>query len=176
MASNLSNISSVAYYGRWYDLDVNKLVILLWLVDWRHPLNIKFLQALAAPLKRIHYEFKKNREYNLYRIRHNWMKCYMEKALNDEFDPQQRRITIDEGAVYDHNYIYTHAEDKPKFLGTMYLRTSGEYSDNGSDFTVNMHGVQANIYDIRALVDFYRIDGPRYRVINMYQFDTVFNP
>lgn len=151
----------------WFNLDLDKLVILLLLMEWRRVKTVNFIQSLIAPLKTTHYNFRINRIKNLYKIRHNWMKCYMESALNDEFDPQERRITIDEPDVHLNKYIYTEAENKPKYLGTMYLRTSAELDGSGVDFTVNMNGAPGNIYDIRALIDFYKLAGPRYNVINL---------
>lgn len=156
----------------WFNLDLDKLVILLLPIAWRRPRTVAFLQALVAPLKSLHYNFRINRVKNLYRIRHNWMKCYMEAALNDEFDPQERRITIDEPDVHLNKYIYTEAENKPKYLGTMYLRTLAELDGSGMDFTVNFNGASGNIYDIRALVDFYKLAGPRYNIINLQNFTT----
>ena len=100
------------------------------------------------------------------------MKCYMESALNDEFDPEGRQITIDEPDYYLGKYIYTSGENKPRYLGTMYINTSDELNGTGPDFYVNMHGVVANIYDVRALVDFYRLAGPRYAIINLGGFST----
>lgn len=94
------------------------------------------------------------------------MKVYMQSALNDEFDPQLRRIVIDEPDLYLSKYIYTAVEAKPQYLGTLYLRTAAESSDTGLDFTVNMNMVQADKYDVAAMVDFYRLFGTRYNMIN----------
>lgn len=169
------NFSTSANFG-WYNLDLDKLVILLLPMEWRKVRTVNFIQSCIAPLKELHYQFRTNRLRNLYRIQHNWMKCYMQDALNDEFDPQERRITIDEPDNFLNKYIYTSAENKPKYLGTMYLQTSAEHNGTGVDFTVNMHGVSGNIYDIRALVDFYRIAGPRYEIINLSTFSQEQNP
>lgn len=152
--------------GSWFDLNLDKLVILLLPILWRKPKMVAFLQALVVPIKLIHYDWKVMRINNLYRIRHNWMKCYLQAALNDEFDPSERRITIEEPEYYASEYIFTQAENRPRFLGTKYLRPSVGSSGSGYDFTVNFNGVHGDIYDIRALVDFYRIAGPRYNVIN----------
>lgn len=150
--------------NNWYDLDMNRLVILLLPINWRKPKMVAFMQALAAPLRELHYMFVQNRRRNMYRIRHSFMICYMEAALNDEFDPQQRRITIDEPEMYANRYIYTSGEQQPKYLGTMYLRSSVELAGGGVDFTVNMNGAVADLHDIRALVDFYKLAGPRYNI------------
>ena len=160
---------------RWFALNVDRLVILLLPILWRKPKMVAFLQALAAPIKLIHYDWKIMRVNNLYRIRHNWMKCYLQAALNDEFDPEQRRITIDEPEIFTNKYIYTLGEAKPKYLGKMYLRTHAENSGNGIDFTVNMNGAVANIYDIRAFVDYYKMDGPKYRITGMLTLEIIEN-
>ncbi|HUH35152.1 MAG TPA: hypothetical protein VL022_04900 [Moheibacter sp.] len=159
----------------WFALNVDRLVILLLPILWRKPKMVAFLQALASPIKLIHYDWKVMRVNNLYRIRHNWMKCYLQAALNDEFDPEKRRITIDEPEIFANKYIYTFGESKPKYLGKMYLRTHQENSGNGIDFTVNMNGAFANTYDIRALVDYYKMDGPKYKIIGMLTFETIEN-
>ncbi|MBW7839223.1 MAG: hypothetical protein H3C36_06240 [Chitinophagaceae bacterium] len=153
--------------GSWYDLDMNRLIILLMPINWRKPKMIALLQSLAAPLRQLHYDFWLNRRQNLYKVRHNFMICYLQAALNDEFDPQLRRIVIEEPEVFANRYIYTSGELKPRYLGVMYLRTSEELGDTGVDFTVNMNGVFADIYDVRGLVDFYKLAGPRYKVINL---------
>ena len=157
---------SAVFNTGWYNLDVNRLVLLLLPIEWRKSRNVAFLQSLVAPIKEVHYQFRTNRARNLYKIQHSWMKCHIQDALNDEFDPGERRITIDEPDTFLNKYIYTQAEAKPKYLGTMYLRTSDELGTGEFDFTVNMNNVYANIYDVRALVDFYRMAGPRYNVIN----------
>lgn len=151
----------------WYDLDMNRLVILLLPINWRKPKMIAFLQSMAAPLKQLHYDFWLNRRQNLYKVRHNFMICYLQSALNDEFDPQLRRIVIEEPEIFANRYIYTSGEQKPRYLGVMYLRTSEEMGDTGVDFTVNMNGVFADIYDVKGLVDFYKLAGPRYKIINL---------
>lgn len=149
----------------WYNIDFNRLVILLLPINWRKSGMTAFMQSLIAPVKELHYQFLQNRKRNVYRIGHNWMKVYMQAALNDEFDPQLRRIVIDEPDL-EGNYIYTAVENKPRYLSKMYLRTSWESSDSGFDFTVNMNMVQADKYDVAAMVDFYRLFGTRYNMIN----------
>lgn len=156
----------------WFALDVDRLVILLLPILWRKPKMVAYLQALVAPIKLIHYDWKVMRVNNLYRIRHNWMKCYLQAALNDEFDPELRRIRIDEPNIYSNKYIYTLGEGKPKYLGKLYLRTHAESSGNGIDFTVNMNGVAASVYDIRNLVDYYKMDGTKYKIVGLLNFNV----
>lgn len=148
-----------------FKLNIDKLVVLLLPISWRQPRMIAFLRSLAAPVKRLLYDFQQHRLRNIYRINHNWQKCYLEAALNDEFDPQLRRITIDEGEQHTPNYIYTSGEQQPSFLGTIYLRMAAEYGAD-HDFIVNMNFANGQLDDVRAFVNFYKLFGTRFKIIN----------
>lgn len=149
----------------WYNLDIQRLAHLLMPTFLRKEVMMAWITALVSPLEDVVYNFNQNRLSNIYKVEHNWQVCYMEAALNDSFDIQDRRITIDEDLI-EREYIYTSGENQPKYLGTKYIRNSWEFDDN-IDFIVNMHGVSADLFDVRALVDFYRLDGTRYKVINL---------
>lgn len=149
----------------WFDTNIDKLVIMLLPINWRKTRTVAFLQALLSPIKILHYNWKMNRLKNIYRVNHNFQKTYLEAALNDEFDPQQRRIRVEEDIVATYNYIYTFGEEKPRNLGIMHLYPHTAY-ESAIDFRVNMNGAGANIFDIRALVDYYKLFGTQYVVIN----------
>ncbi|MDK7376059.1 hypothetical protein QP519_11000 [Weeksella virosa] len=151
----------------WYNLDYKKLVVQLLLIFWRKKRLIAFVQVAVTPIIRLHEQFKRARLDDHYQIDHNWQKCYLQKALNDRFDVSERRIRIVEGKLYDRKYIYTHGEKKPKYLGRIYLRVSSDFADKGYDFTVDMNRVSADVYDIEALVRFYKLEGTRFNIINM---------
>lgn len=151
----------------WVNINLKKLAANLLPINWRKPVMLAFVWSIIAPVQIILNEFQLRRKQNIYRVNHNWMICYLEAALNDEFDRIERKIRIDEPDIFPGKYIFTLGEQKPKYLGTMYIRTAAELGDTGVDFTVNMHGVSANIFDIRAQVDFYKLAGTRYNVINL---------
>jgi len=91
--------------------------------------------------------------------------CYLRAALNDKFDISQRRIKIAEGNRYKRQYIYTDGEKKPKYLGVMYLRDDADYGDTGVDFIVLVPaGLQYNDYEMRYIIDFYKLASKRYKV------------
>jgi len=156
--------------AQWYHVDFNKLMILMLPILWRRKASIGFLQSLIRPLVGLHYSFVQNRKRNIYRVNHNYQICYLEKALNDEFDPSERRIRIEEDFIAEYNYIYTFAENKPKHLGRLDLYDSSAYESN-IDFKVNMNGAGADRHDIEALVDFYKLFGTRYIIINNAFFE-----
>lgn len=158
----------------WTKISLRRLSAELLPIAWRKPRMLAFVWSLITPLQIILFDFQSARKRNIYRVNHNWMKCYLQAALNDEFDPQERRITIDETFESNAYYIYTNSmlidpDLSPKYLGTGYLRENAYYDAN-QDFVVNMHGVLANWDDVRALVDFYKMDGTRYLIKGLQEF------
>lgn len=148
----------------WYEIDYKQLVGLLLPTDFRKRKQAKWLYCLLTPLMQLHYHWKLNRDRNRYKLQHNGQACYLRKVLNDQFDPDQRRIIITDGQRYKRQYIYTHAEERPKYLGTMYLRPSSDYQDSGADFLVLLpKGLVYDTYDMKALIDFYKLASKRYR-------------
>ena len=150
-----------------YNIDFNKLVILLLPTFMRQSRLIAFMKSAIAPVVRIHYEFLQKRLDDHYKLDHNWQVCYLEAALNDRFDVSERRIKIIEGDQYDRKYIYTEGEQKPKYLGTLFIRQSSDYSDDSFDFTIDMNNVSADFYDVEAQVKFYKLEGTRFNIINL---------
>jgi hypothetical protein len=151
----------------WYKVDVNKLVVLLIPTFLRKPILIGYLQALTLPVSRLHQQWYNMRSDNLYKLAHNGQVCYLRAALNDAFDADQRRIYITDGNKYTRKYIYTSAEQQPKYLGKIYLRQSEDYADTGVDFRVilpNGFDLNNNIYQLKALIDFYKLAGKRYKI------------
>lgn len=151
----------------WYNINFLEFVHQYLLVDLRKYVNLSFYKAVINPIVTLHYEWKQYRAANMYKLAHNGQVCYLRGALNDRFDPELRRIYIDgTGGDNDHTYVYTPAENQTKYLGTLYLRHSSEFQDNGVDFIVFVPTeiAQSQPYELRALIDFYRIGGKRYTI------------
>lgn len=154
----------------WYKIDFNRFPVLLQLTSLRKTVVVAFLQALFQPLVTLHYRWQEMREMNLKKIENTWQVCYMRGALNDRFDPELRRIYIDgDGGDAERKFIYTAAEQRPKYLGKIYLNNSLEAQDTGADFIVY---VPAEIYktqsfEIEAEIDFYRLGGMNYLIIRI---------
>ena len=149
----------------WCNLNINKLTELLLPTFLRKPKMLVWLRALHFPLIKIVDDFNFNRNQNLYNLAHNGQVCHLCGALNNRFDIAQRRIKIIDGNKYKREYIYTDGEKKPKFLGTIYLRDDADYSDTGVDFVVLIPaGLNYNDYEMRALIDFYKLASKRYKI------------
>lgn len=148
----------------WYNLDINKLTTLLTPTFLRKEKFLAWLRVLHFPLIEIVDKFNFNRNENLYNLAHNGQVCHLRGALNDRFDPSQRRIRITDGNRYKREYIYTRGEQKPKYLGKIYLYDRADYGDTGVDFIVLIpKGLSYNAYEMKALVDFYKLASKRYK-------------
>lgn len=154
----------------WYSIDFYKLVFNFNMVGLRKPIHLAFYYSFIKPLTTLHFTWKAYRASNLYKIAHNGQVCYLRAALNDAFDVDLRRIYIDgTGGDASKTYVYTPGEEQTKYLGKLWLRNSLEFADNGADFIVY---VPANIadtlnYELRALIDFYKVASKRYLIIKI---------
>jgi hypothetical protein len=120
----------------WYKVDFKKLAILMLPTFLRKPIVVAYLQSLLVPIDSVYYNWSVFRNDNIYKMQHNGQICYLRKALNDKFDPSLRRIYIGNGNRYERQYLYTTPEDRPRYLGTMYLHQNLDYADTGLDFIV----------------------------------------
>lgn len=150
----------------WYKIDFYKLGILLLPTFLRQPALIAFLQALLVPIDSLYYNWVLFRSDNLYKIQHNGQICYLQKVLNDQLDCSLRRIYIGDGNRYKRQYLYTYGENKPYYLGKMFLYQNLDYADTGVDFIVFVPKtlLETAPYELKYLVDFYKIGGKRYKI------------
>jgi hypothetical protein len=150
----------------WFNINFNKLVIEELPNDLRQPKSIAYLLALTMPIKTLYYKWLQKRDFDWYRLRHNGQRCKLRKALNDNLDPSLRRIYIDDGTAFPREYIYTIAENKPKFLGTFYIKSENEYQNTGVDFIVFVPQeiINSTIYELKYLLKYYKLAGKRYMI------------
>jgi hypothetical protein len=150
----------------WYKIDYKRLVVLLLLTFMREPIMVSYLWALISPIDSLYYKWSLFRNDNLYKLEHTGQICYLRKVLNDRFDVSERRIYIGDGNRYERQYLYTTAENRPRYLGTMYLHQNSDYADTGVDFIVYapIEIINTSPYELKALIDFYKMGGKRYKI------------
>lgn len=154
----------------WYSVDFHKLALNFQLAQLRKPIIMAWIYSFIRAVATKHQEWSQYRASNLYKLAHNGQVCYLRKALNDRFDPDQRRIYIDgTGGEALRTFIYTPPEMQPKYLGTIYLYQSLEFADTGADFLVYVPSsiVQNQPHELRGLIDFYKLGGKRYLIIEI---------
>lgn len=150
----------------WHIVNWRKLAVQLTPTFLRGELMKAWVELIVDVIDYIHYQWLQFRSDNLYKLAHNSQICYLRAALNDRFDPSLRRIEISSGNAFTRQYIYTDAEQKPKYLGTIYLYDDADYEDTGVDFIVKVPtDLVFSIYAMTALVDFYKLASKRYKVI-----------
>lgn len=150
-----------------FNVDYDRLVILTIPTDLRRLKFSLWVKCLVIPVKMIYSVFMNNRASNLYNLTHNSQVCYLRKVLNDSFDPVLRRITIAEGSRFERKYIYTNAENQPKYLGKIFLRQFSDYADTGFDFRVLVpdgFDLSLVIHQMKAIIDYYKLASKRYKI------------
>lgn len=148
-----------------YNLNIDKLLVLLTPTFLRKPKLVAWLRMLATPFHKLLYDFQRASQDNLYNLAHNSQVCYLRKALNDEFDDEQRRIRIEDGKQKQRLYIYPRSANKPLYLGKIFLYQRGDYIDGGVDFIVVLpKDLTYDKYKLEALVNFYKLAGKRWEI------------
>lgn len=151
----------------WYRVDWNKLILLLLPTFLRKPVMFGYLKALISPVESLHRQWGLLRQENLKKLRYNSQKCYLRGALNDAFDNEFRRITITNTVNRTQDYIYTQAENRPVYLGVMWLEPEFNYSGSKADFLVNVPQelINTKLNKILATIEFYVLAGKSYQII-----------
>lgn len=150
---------------RIFELDVKKIGVLLLPTLLRRAKMVAWVRSLLMPLDNLHGRFIGQREHHLYNLSINGQKCYLRKALNDKFDRELRRITIDDASKYKSCYLFTQEEQQDFYLDEdeVFLYTGEEYVDTGVNFTVRIPA-EYEPFDlsIRALLDYYKLASKKY--------------
>lgn len=150
----------------WYKIDYNRLAILLLPTFLRKPILVRYIQAIFGSIDVVYYDWKQKREFDWYRLTHTGQVCKLRKVLNDNLDPSLRRIYIGSGTSFPREYIYTEAENKPRYLGTFFIKSQNEYENTGVDFIVFVPTeiINASIYQLKYLLNYYKLAGKRYKI------------
>jgi len=144
------------------------------LINWLFPGQLllpkikAYVNSCISPIIQVYNDFYQRRLDNIYKLTHNGQVCYLKASLNDRFDKNLRRITIKDGNRYNRVYLYTTAEHKPKYLGTIHLYTNKDYADTGVDFIVKVPLAlenSINNFEIISLINFYKLASKRYSIV-----------
>lgn len=153
----------------WYRVDFDRLILLLLPTFLRKPVLFGYIKALITPIASLHYKWEQMRTENLKKLSYNSQRCYLRGALNDKYDPDLRRITIDGTLNIDQDYIYTPAENLDVYLGVMYLEQDFNYESSPVDFLVNVPQELLRLKEnqIVAWIEFYNLAGKQYQIISI---------
>ena len=149
---------------------------MLALPTWlRRPLAGALLYAGIAPLGRLLSELRTYRSATGYRLRHNGQVCKLCGALNDEFDPELRRIEIeDSDSAGNREAAAVWLRDMDRWVmvprrgaGAVSIHREGFNGTSGYDFWVT---VPEELWTaetetrLRAILNMYKLAGKRYAI------------
>lgn len=153
-----------------------KRLALLTLPTWlRRPLCGALVFAGVQPLARMLGELRGFRAQIRYRIEHNGQVCKLRGVLNDEFDPEQCRILVEDGdSVSDAEASAVWLRERGRWVmlprrgaGAVCIHREGFGGTGGFDFWVT---VPAGLLDVesetrlRAIVNMYKLASKRYAI------------
>ncbi|EMY3554513.1 hypothetical protein K5L04_09250 [Flavobacterium psychrophilum] len=149
-----------------FDINFKKMGIGFLPINLRQPKNIAYVLALLEPVEWLYYKWLQKRDFDWYRLKHTGQVCKLRKVLNDNLDKSLRRIYIAQGTAFPRKYIYTKAENKPKYLGTYFIKSQDEYENTGVDFIVFVPTEikTASIDQLKYLLNYYKLAGKRYKI------------
>lgn len=152
---------------RLFEIDINRLVVLLLPTFLRGKELFAFARAMVQPVYSLMGWFEVNRQANLYNLKHNGQVCYLRAVLNDAFDMQLRRIRLEDSERLDWVFVYPEAADRPLWLDTVVIASEAFTSDEGTDFTVIVPSdlSRAIIPQMISLVNYYKLAGKRYSIV-----------
>ena len=150
----------------WYNVNWGLLAIQLLPTFLRKATISAFAEALTAPIGTVHSDWKLKRERDFYKLEHTGQVCRLRKVLNDALDVDLRRIYIGDGNSFSRKYIYTRAEQRPTFIGKIFIYQNDEYAGTGADFIVYVPTsiINTKIYELKALIEFYKLASKRYKI------------
>ncbi|MGQ0737673.1 MAG: hypothetical protein ACT4OJ_01310 [Bacteroidota bacterium] len=133
-------------------------------VHWRFPKLLSWVKAVAGLSNDLYNRFMAYRNIIKYRLLITPQVCYMEKALNDNYDIVQRRIYIDDGPEFLPVAFFRAIENKPVPVfrksedKELVLYRRAETAQFGVDFIIHIPSdVVFDMPQLRAFVTGYKL-------------------
>ncbi len=159
-----------------FNVNIKRLALLA-LPTWlRRPLVGALIYAGVSPLGRQLQELRAYRSATRYRLSHNGQVCKLRGALNDEFDPELRRIEIEDLESMESREASTAWQRETgrwvmipqRGSGAAIIHREGFSGTSGYDFWVSVPDELRDVETetrLRAIVNMYKLASKRY-VIN----------
>ncbi len=154
-----------------FGINFNNVVV--WLIPkvLRTSFNVAWLKALVVPVVTVYNQLLTFKDEVLYKLSHNGQVCHLQGALNDTFDISLRRIYISDAGGDVVTLIHRDTDEKVLVLqddtAPFTIHNDSAYFGGSYDFIVNIpyQFSEADMYRLRALVDYYKLAGKRYDVV-----------
>lgn len=156
-----------------FNVNVKRLALLT-LPTWlRRPLVGALIYAGVTPLGRLLQELRAYRNRTSYRLRHNGQVCKLRGVLNDEFDPELRRIEIEDGESMEGveaSVVWQRKECRwvmagRRGEGAAIIHRRGFSGVSGYDFWISVPEDLGDVETrLRAIVNMYKLASKRYAI------------
>lgn len=159
-----------------YSIDFSKVAERLTPWFWRYPIYLSYLKAALDPLQTINDTFYQYVSTTWGGLQYTGQHLALEALLNDEYDPTQRRIYIDENDITfvsldlylqgetdpSPTSLYLQGETNPSPI-ILYLQGEGV---GGENFTVNIPAGVTYTEDIlRSRLSIFVLAGKSYNIV-----------
>jgi len=160
-------VEILAVLRMWYNIDFNKLALLMLPSFLRKPILTAYLQSLLVPIGNLHFDWLQKRSDDWYVLNHTGQFYSLRNVFNDTLDKGSRRIYISDGNAYPRKYIYTSAENKPVFLGKLFIKQNSEFLNTGYDFIIHapQEVIDTKINELHSLIIKYKLASKRYQIL-----------
>ena len=101
--------------SNFFNIDYRKVIIGNLATFLRTRVRVQWLYVLITPLIGLYEVFKRFREDKLYQMSHNSQVVYLEKILNDNFDPVEREIVVQNTDLLEPIWHYDPVEQRPVY-------------------------------------------------------------
>ncbi|RXK57578.1 hypothetical protein ESA94_20480 [Lacibacter luteus] len=160
----------MAYYQA-YNVDFKKLGLQTMYEHWRKAKHNGWIKAVLQPLVTLYSLFVIYRNTQRYKLQITPQVCFLEKALNDKYDVELRRIYIDEPPEKQAIPLYRKTEAKKQVLyrkseaTELVLYRKNETSVFSVDFLIVIPvSIAIDMPELRAYVDSYKLVTKTYTV------------
>lgn len=131
-----------------------------------------FINAALTPVVNLYNAFLVYFTEVDYKLKHTSQVFSLRAVLNDAFDVDQRRITVDDPGGAEIILLDLDSYENAVILDTdeyaaVIIHVDSDYNGTDFDFVVNVPFLfpTSEKYRLRALVDYYKLAGKRYDVI-----------
>jgi len=167
-------------FNKIFRIDWFRFVTLLTPPFLRKIKQVGFVFSLIKPLEDFSIVFRRFREESIYRVTHNGQVYSLENVLNDEYDPEERRIFIEDSFSIEGTYVFPEEDERPVIINSetsdeiLYIYSEESIRASAFDFVVNIpsdlrptNEVNERNFLIQAsgLIDIYKLASKRYEII-----------
>jgi hypothetical protein len=156
-----------------YDVNFKRFALLMLPTFCRQKVLAGILYALVSPLNYLHTRFILFYRQTHYRLTHNGQVCYLRAALNENFDPIERRITLSDTGSSEGLTLYMREKELEKLVykrecdRAIIINRRGFGGASGFDFWINIPYSLYKDIDatrLKAIVNTYKLASKRYEI------------